>query len=78
MIVIVVYYNHSQQSDVELGEKEGKQMLATFKRLLADKSGVTAIEYGLICALISIILIIVFSVGTSLVTSLELLIPALR
>jgi len=53
-------------------------MLPAFKRLLADQSGATAIEYGLICALISIVLIIAFDVGASLVASLELLIPVLR
>ncbi len=53
-------------------------MLMSFRRLLADQSGATAIEYGLICALISIVLIIAFGVGESLIASLELLIPALR
>ena len=53
-------------------------MSPAFKHLLADQSGATAIEYGLICAIISMVLIIVFNVGQSLVTSLELLIPALR
>ena len=53
-------------------------MLLTFRRLLVDQSGATAIEYGLICALISMVLIIAFSVGESLIASLELLIPALR
>jgi Flp pilus assembly pilin Flp len=53
-------------------------MLLTFKRLFADQSGATAIEYGLICALISIVLIIAFDVGESLIASLELLVPALR
>jgi Flp pilus assembly pilin Flp len=53
-------------------------MLLTFKRLLADQSGATAIEYGLICVMISIILIIAFNVGDSLVASLQLLASALR
>jgi len=53
-------------------------MLVTFKRLIADQSGATAIEYGLICALIAMVLIIVFNVGTSLATSLEQLLPVLR
>ena len=52
-------------------------MLRTFRRLLADQSGATAIEYGLICALISIILIIAFDIGNSLIAALETLIPAL-
>ena len=53
-------------------------MLPTFKRLLADQSGATAIEYGLICAMISMILIIAFNVGDSLIASLQLLVSALR
>ena len=46
-------------------------MLRKFRRLLADQSGATAIEYGLICALISIVLIIAFDIGNSLVAALE-------
>jgi Flp pilus assembly pilin Flp len=53
-------------------------MLRTFKRLVADQSGATAIEYGLICAMISMILIIAFNVGDSLIASLQLLVSALR
>jgi pilus assembly protein Flp/PilA len=53
-------------------------MLSTFKRLVADQSGATAIEYGLICALISMVLIIAFNVGDSLIASLQLLASALR
>ena len=53
-------------------------MLLTFKRLVADQSGATAIEYGLICAMISMILIIAFNVGDSLIASLQLLVSALR
>jgi Flp pilus assembly pilin Flp len=53
-------------------------MLLVLKRFFADEAGANAIEYGLICALIAMVLIIVFNVGTSLATSLELLIPALR
>jgi Flp pilus assembly pilin Flp len=52
-------------------------MLLASKRLLVDQSGATAIEYGLICAIISMVLIIVFNVGESLIASLERLIPAL-
>ena len=52
-------------------------MLRTFRRLFADQSGVTAIEYGLICALIAIVLVIAFDIGNSLILVLETLIPAL-
>jgi Flp pilus assembly pilin Flp len=59
-------------------EQQEVRMLPAFKRLLADQSGATAIEYGLICALISMVLIIAFNVGESLIASLQLLVPALR
>jgi Flp pilus assembly pilin Flp len=52
-------------------------MSRKFWRLLADQSGATAIEYGLICALIAIALLIVFNIGNSLIAALETLIPAL-
>jgi Flp pilus assembly pilin Flp len=52
-------------------------MLRKFRRLLADKAGATAIEYGLICAIIAIALMIVFNVGNSLIAVLGTLIPAL-
>ena len=45
---------------------------------LKNESGATAIEYGLICAMISMILIIAFNVGDSLIASLQLLVSALR
>ena len=45
-------------------------MLAFIKRFLADQSGATAIEYGLIAAGISVAIIAVVStVGGSLVTT---------
>ena len=41
-----------------------------FSRMIADESGVTAIEYGLIAALIAVIIIgAVATVGTSLSTT---------
>lgn len=45
-------------------------MRNVFLRLVADRSGVTAIEYGLIAALIAVIIIgAVSAVGTSLSTT---------
>ncbi|HEV2547437.1 MAG TPA: Flp family type IVb pilin [Stellaceae bacterium] len=42
-------------------------MLAHFSRLLRDESGATAIEYGLIAALIAVVIIgAVTAVGTNL------------
>jgi len=52
-------------------------MLRTFRRLLVDQAGATAIEYGLICAIITLALMIVFNVGNSLIAALGTLIPAL-
>ena len=45
-------------------------MTRTFKRFAADVSGATAIEYGLIAALISVVIITaVTAVGTNLSTT---------
>jgi pilus assembly protein Flp/PilA len=45
-------------------------MMAFIKRFLADQSGATAIEYGLIAAGISVVIIgVVTTVGADLVTT---------
>jgi pilus assembly protein Flp/PilA len=44
-------------------------MLLTLKNLIQDESGVTAIEYGLIAALIAVVIIVVLTqIGTGLST----------
>jgi pilus assembly protein Flp/PilA len=44
-------------------------MFAMMSKLMRDKSGATAIEYGLIAALISVVIIgVLTAVGTSLST----------
>jgi pilus assembly protein Flp/PilA len=49
----------------------------TIKRLLADESGATAIEYGLICAGIGLaILLILGTTGQALVAALTTLLNA--
>ena len=53
-------------------------MLRKFKRLLADESGATAIEYGLICAGLAIaILTILQGLGANLVALLSKLLNAI-
>ena len=48
-----------------------------FKRFVADESGTTAIEYGLICAAIALaILAALHTTGEQLVASLTLLLDA--
>ena len=48
-------------------QRKGKDMLKTVRRLLGNNSGATAIEYGLIAALISIAAIVAMTqVGTDL------------
>jgi pilus assembly protein Flp/PilA len=43
------------------------QMKTSFVRILKDESGVTAIEYGLIAGLISVVILVaVTAIGTSL------------
>ncbi len=42
-------------------------MSALFRKLARDEEGATAIEYGLIAALISVVIIgVLFTIGTSL------------
>jgi pilus assembly protein Flp/PilA len=44
-------------------------MLAVFSKLMRDESGATAIEYGLIAALISVVIIgVLTTIGGDLVT----------
>jgi pilus assembly protein Flp/PilA len=52
-------------------------MFPTFKRLLADESGATAIEYGLICAFIGLFILSALNVVASdLIASLNRLLTA--
>lgn len=52
-------------------------MLAMLRRFAADESGATAIEYGLICALIALaILAVLNTTGEALVASLQTLLDA--
>lgn len=52
-------------------------MSAMFRRFVADEAGATAIEYGLICALIALaILAVLNTTGEALVASLEILLAA--
>lgn len=52
-------------------------MPAMFRRFVTDQAGATAIEYGLICALIALaILAVLGTTGEALVASLETLLAA--
>jgi pilus assembly protein Flp/PilA len=52
--------------------KEGLQMRNLFKRFISDDSGVTAIEYGLIAALVAVALITALTLlGGELATTFE-------
>lgn len=52
-------------------------MVQAFKRFLADESGATAIEYGLICAGIAVAIIaIIKGLGDKLVAALTTLLNA--
>ena len=54
-------------------------MSQALTRLLKDESGATAIEYGLLCALISVaILAVISDLGASLLASLNKLVVALK
>ena len=53
--------------------------MVTFLRMLASKSGATAIEYGLIAALIAVVIITgLTNTGTKLNTKLAAIATALR
>jgi pilus assembly protein Flp/PilA len=53
-------------------------MRNVFTRLLADRSGATAIEYGLIAALIAVVIIgVLTTVGTNLSTKFNTVATAL-
>jgi pilus assembly protein Flp/PilA len=53
--------------------------MLTFRRMLADRSAATAIEYGLIAALIAIVIITALTnVGTHLNTKLATIATTLR
>jgi pilus assembly protein Flp/PilA len=52
-------------------------MILTLKRLLADQSGATAIEYGLICAGIGLVILLALNTtGQALVAMLQSLVDA--
>jgi len=52
-------------------------MLRTFKRLLAEESGATAIEYGLICAGIGLVILAALNTtGARLIAALTRLLDA--
>jgi pilus assembly protein Flp/PilA len=53
--------------------------MSTMLRMLKDESGATAIEYGLIAALISVVIITVLTtIGTSLQTKFQAVATALK
>lgn len=53
--------------------------MSTMLRMLKDESGATAIEYGLIAALISVVIIgVLTSIGTSLTTKFQAVATALK
>lgn len=53
---------------IRLQEQEGIPMLTTIRNLWTDESGATAIEYGLIAALVSVAAIVALgNMGQSLV-----------
>ena len=54
-------------------------MIAMFKKFVADQNGATAIEYGLIAALISVVIIgALTTVGSNLTTDFTSVATSLR
>ncbi len=69
LLQIVALYISYRNAEVvfHLNFKDTPAMRSTFNRLMRDESGVTAIEYGLIAALIAVVIIVaVTAVGTNL------------
>ena len=63
--LLTVHKTMSSQSNNN--QRKGKKMLKLIKRFLKEEDGVTAIEYGLIAALIAVVIIVgAAAVGTSL------------
>jgi pilus assembly protein Flp/PilA len=59
------------------GDRTRAHMLRTFKRLLAEESGATAIEYGLICAAIGLAILAALNpTGAQLIAALTFLLNA--
>lgn len=59
------------------GVIESVEMPPLVRRFVADERGATAIEYGLICALIGLaILVVLNTTGEALVASLQTLLAA--
>jgi pilus assembly protein Flp/PilA len=57
----------------------GDEMRSIIKRFVADRSGATAIEYGLIAALIAVVIITaVTAIGTSLSTTFSTISTSVR
>jgi pilus assembly protein Flp/PilA len=58
---------------------EGQQLKRILKRFVADETGATAIEYGLIAAGIALAIIeVIYALGTNLVEKLTALATALK
>jgi pilus assembly protein Flp/PilA len=67
------------QSLADGQKQKGVGMRGLLVKFLNDDSGATAIEYGLIAACIAVAIIAILqSLGSALVASLQLLIPALK
>ena len=57
---------------VKIARETSMRKLRLFSRVVADESGVTAIEYGLIASLIAVVIIaVVGSVGTNLSSTFQ-------
>jgi pilus assembly protein Flp/PilA len=61
------------------GSKENSKMRGIFAKFISNEDGATAIEYGLIAALIAVVIITgLTSVGTNLNTQLASIATSLR
>jgi pilus assembly protein Flp/PilA len=68
-----------RQSSVEVGRTSPVKLKCMLAAFIADESGATAIEYGLIAAGIALAIIeVIYALGTDLVAKLQSLATALK
>jgi pilus assembly protein Flp/PilA len=58
ILFIIASLNHIAQSQHTTSIFMGERSMSTIRRFLRDESGATAIEYGLIAALVSVVIIV--------------------
>lgn len=78
IVVLLLNPNESSAQSLSIDTAEGLLQMTSLKRFLKDESGATAIEYGLIAALIAVVIItVVTTLGTSIEAQFQLIADAI-